>query len=241
MNGPLSAPIDAIAPSRIIWNALAGAQAHNALGAGGARRFRHDIGPLAGLRDESSQSLTDLADLIRAHGPVALFRAGSSQTPPLVIAGTQIIKHAEGVQMLFMGSHAPSATGHVAMRRLGDGDYPEMLELARLTEPGPFAERTGDLGRFWGVFRAGRLVAMAGERLHVPGHVEVSGVCTHPDGRGQGLAAALIGKVVAQILADGLVPLLHSYAANEGALALYRRLGFAESARLHLTVYDAAP
>jgi hypothetical protein len=45
---------------------------------------------------------------------------------------------------------------------LGPEDHSEMLALAERTEPGPFQLRTPELGRFVGVRRDGRLVAMLG-------------------------------------------------------------------------------
>ena len=47
-----------------------------------------------------------------------------------------------------------------------------MLALVAATAPGPFGRRTPLLGRYLGIRDGGRLVAMAGERLRVPGHVE---------------------------------------------------------------------
>jgi len=45
-----------------------------------------------------------------------------------------------------------------------------------------------ELGRYFGVIENGRLAAMAGERMGMPGFREVSAVCTHPDFLGRGLA-----------------------------------------------------
>jgi hypothetical protein len=73
----------------------------------------------------------------------------------------------------------------------------------------------------------GRLVAMAGERLRLDSFTEVSGVCTHPDHRGRGYAAALMRKVAGRILDRGETPFLHAYASNREAIALYEALGFA--------------
>ena len=61
-----------------------------------------------------------------------------------------------------------------------------MMDLVAIAKPGPFGPRTPELGRYLGVHRDGRLVAMAGERLHLPGHVELSAICVHPDARGRG-------------------------------------------------------
>ncbi|WP_163317661.1 GNAT family N-acetyltransferase, partial [Enterobacter hormaechei] len=70
------------------------------------------------------------------------------------------------------------------------------------------------------------LIAMAGERMRTPGFTEVSGVCTHPDFRGAGLAGKLMRAVAARIVARGELPFLHAYADNASAIALYERLGY---------------
>ncbi|WP_318963683.1 GNAT family N-acetyltransferase [Allosphingosinicella flava] len=101
-----------------------------------------------------------------------------------------------------------------------------MLELALLTVPGPFAPMTHRLGRFIGVKQDGQLIAMAGERMSMPGFREVSGVCTHPDHRGQGYAQALMAIITQRILDEGDTPFLHAYATNRMAIELYERLGW---------------
>ena len=225
----------------VLWHALTGEQARFALGTGKARRFQTGIGPLAGIADRSEQSLADLAALIRALGPVALLQPGAPLPPIAAGQGIRIVKQAEGVQMVYAGEPLPPETSGPDLKLLGPEAYPEMLALASLTEPGPFAARTADLGQFWGVFDEARLIAMAGQRTRPTGHIEVSGVCTHPDARGRGLASRLTRRVVRQILANGRIPFLHAYADNGRALALYRQLGFAERTRVLVTVCATAP
>jgi predicted GNAT family acetyltransferase len=101
-----------------------------------------------------------------------------------------------------------------------------MLALAKLTEPGPFLARTHTMGTFIGLRIGGRLAAMAGERCRFPGYTEVSGVCTHPDFRGRGLARRLSAAVAAGIEARGEQPFLHAWKTNRPAIALYESLGF---------------
>jgi predicted GNAT family acetyltransferase len=109
---------------------------------------------------------------------------------------------------------------------LGPDDDAEMLALAQLTEPGPFGPRTHELGTYIGIRRDGRLIAMAGQRLCLPGWTEVSAVCTHPDARQLGFGAALTLRMAAKIREDGDEAFLHVLASNENALRLYQTLGF---------------
>ena len=74
--------------------------------------------------------------------------------------------------------------------------------------------------------RDGRLVAMAGERLRLPGHVELSAICVHPDARGRGHGMTLTLALMRLALDGGEVPFLHVRPENVGAVGLYERLGF---------------
>lgn len=205
---------------RPIWHALTGRLAHFAIGKGPVRRFMPDVNMLAGIEDDSEASIDALAELVRDEGRIILVQAGASPDLP-----PPMVDHVElGVQMV--ARRAIDPPGDLPAMALGDADAPEMLALATLTQPGPFLPRTHQLGGFFGIHVEGRLAAMAGERLRLPGLVELSGVCTHPDFRGRGYARLLSQLVASRIQARGETAFLHAYAANEGAIALYRSLGF---------------
>lgn len=193
-------------------------------------RFSPEYGLFAATPDASASSLADLAALVHAHGDVALVEAQASPAIP----GLAVRSQALCWQMV---AETPNPVGEPAFdfAPLTEEDAPQMLELATLTAPGPFFERTHRLGRFVGVKLGGQLVAMAGERMQPPGFTEVSGVCTHPDHRGRGYAAGLMLEVAARIRARGEVPFLHSYAHNTGAIALYQALGFEFRCELVMT------
>jgi GNAT superfamily N-acetyltransferase len=204
----------------LIWSALTTAQWSFAEGEGLARRMRAAFGPFAAASDKSDAATTALAGLVPADGGISLLEP----TPPSPPTGVVCAMERAGVQMLATTVLPQAHDAEVVA--LGEADAPEMLALALLTKPGPFRAETHKLGRLIGVRDGGRLVAMAGERLRIDGFIEVSAVCTHPDYRGRGLGAALLSRVAARIVQDGATPFLHSYADNEGAIALYRKLGF---------------
>jgi predicted GNAT family acetyltransferase len=111
-----------------------------------------------------------------------------------------------------------------------------MIALAALTKPGPFDRRTREFGDYIGIRREGKLVAMAGQRLHVPGYREVSAVCTHPDHLGQGYARALMLEIMRRIIADNETPFLHVRSLNTRAIDVYRRMGFIERRSIQLAI-----
>ena len=121
-------------------------------------------------------------------------------------------------------------------RQLTSSDVPAMLELAKLTEPGPFNRRTMDLGIFFGIFDSGHLLAMAGQRLHLPQFVEVSAVCTHPDARGRGYVRTLMTKVMGDIWHRGKTPFLHVRSSNLRAIHVYESLGFTLRRKIHFAM-----
>ena len=175
----------------------------------------------AAVADASPEAWGDLAATVGPGGTAILFR-GEPVDPP----GGWVVDHrGEGHQMVGPIEVGDGAAG-LGARRLGPEDLGEMMALVALTEPGPFEERTVELGRYLGVFDDRALVAMAGERMHLPGHTEISAVCTHPSARGRGLAAALVREVAAGIAGRDEVPFLHVAASNHGARSLYERLGF---------------
>jgi predicted GNAT family acetyltransferase len=140
-------------------------------------------------------------------------------------------------QMVYEASAPPErSSSDPEIIDLSAPDVPEMLELTALTKPGPFNRRTHELGTYLGIRRDGRLVAMAGERLKVPGYTEVSAVCTHPDHAGHGYARILMTEVMRRICYRGETPFLHVREDNVRAIELYKRLGFKQRVLSHLAV-----
>jgi predicted GNAT family acetyltransferase len=188
-----------------------------------------------GWADDNLATLLEAAALV---APGEQVYAGQADSMP-DLPGLATVLSRPGVQMLYVGNMPPpDDAGEIV--ELGAADSAEMLALARLTEPGPFEAETWRMGRFFGVRRYGRLAAMAGQRIHPPGFVELSGVCTHPNARGEGLATRLTRHVTRVILEGDETPFLHAWADNTGAIALYEKLGYELRCGIDVAVFERA-
>ena len=203
------------------WASLTTFHAPLSVGGASARRYLPDVNIFASACEDTLAHMSALAELVQPGEQVIVLQVPQIVVPP----GFVVLKRAQGVQMLAGRRPHPDGTPENLVE-LTDVDAPEMLALAKLTEPGPFLPRTHTMGKFIGIRIAGRLAAMAGERFRFPGYTEVSGVCTHPDFRGRGFARALSSTVAASIEARGERAFLHAWKTNLSAISLYESLGF---------------
>jgi GNAT superfamily N-acetyltransferase len=204
----------------ITWHTLAGPHAAFASGAGQARRYAQGFSPIVGFADPKRPDFEALAP--HCEPGEHFYCDGWSGAAP---AGWRIEVESTMFKMVWdlpmpAEDEAPEAV------RLGPQHAQQALELATLTKPGPFGPRTIELGDYFGCFEGGRLMAMAGERMHAGKLREISGVCTHPDFQGRGLARRLMLKLVRLQMQRGEAPFLHVMRDNTGAKRLYQKMGF---------------
>lgn len=201
-----------------VFHALHGPQAALAERAGRAVRYPAAIAPFGALPPGPDEAdWTALARL--ADPPVALIDPGA------IPSGWSVARTLDVTQMVLERPLGPAEP----VDELGPEDVDAMLALVATTRPGPFGRDTIRLGRYVGVHDGGELVAMAGERMRVPGWTEVSAVCTAPSHRGRGLARRLITAVAAGVQARGESVFLHVMSTNAGAIGLYESMGFTRS------------
>jgi GNAT superfamily N-acetyltransferase len=215
---------------RPVWSMLTGRQAHLAEGDARAVRIDRGYGVFGVAADTSADAQTALAALVPDDGELWIVEGEPWPVPP----GTREVKRAVLAQMVAAGAPPAPREGEPSIRPLGEDDAAEMAALADHAKPGPWGPKTHRYGPFFGIRDDGRLLAMAGQRILVPGMAEVSGVSTWEDCRGRGYARTLIGHVMREMVARGERPFLHSYADNAGAIALYESLGFRIRREVHV-------
>jgi ribosomal protein S18 acetylase RimI-like enzyme len=202
-----------------IWESLATRHRDRALACGEVRRYPAVVAPFLGVPAPGVVAATALAQLVAPDERV--FLVGPE---PIAPAGWSVERLPQLVQMT-CDAPAP-AVGGTPITRLTDEHRAAVLELTALVYPHYFRRDTMDLGRYFGVGTDGRLAAMAGERMAMPGFREISAVCTHPDFAGRGLARTLVVHLANDILAAGETPFLHVSPANERAIRLYEQNRF---------------
>jgi len=210
-----------------VWHALHTKHRHLAVSAGEACRYPADVSPFAAVAEPSVSAFEDLHSLLVPGESVWIAETKFPDCPELVFEVT-----IECLQMVLPEEVTPPADTAVGIVPLSCADAPAMVALTDLAFPGFFRAKTCEMGSYYGVFAGEELVSMSGERMILDGYPEVSGVCTHPDHRGKGYAAALMWQVVRDHRRDGLVSWLHVSSGNRHAIELYQRMGFVEAHRL---------
>lgn len=201
------------------WSSLRTRHRGIALRAGFAARYPADFAPFLGVAEAGADAVGALEELL-APGESAYLLG----VVPAVPEGWRLQAFRPLAQM-------------VSLRPLEPVDGPDMIELSAdhradvlaltaLVYPHYFRARTMEMGRYFGIYRDGRLAAMAGERLGTDAFQEVSAICTHPDHNGRGYARRLTAMLSNDNLERGRTPFLHVSHENPRALRMYEQLGY---------------
>jgi GNAT superfamily N-acetyltransferase len=233
----MATPDDPLANA--IWNALHSGHQHLALTSGLATKYPANVAPFAALAEVSPTALHDLHSLLEPNEATYIL----AKLPPPSTDGLRYEATVPCLQMVFpQTAPLPTLSPNLHLSKLNCADASAMLALTDIAFPGFFRPRTCAMGNYYGIWDPtlpNRLIAMAGERLILAPYRELSGVCTHPDHRGQGYAAALM----TQLLRDhrdedhrtqNAISCLHVVSTNHPAIAIYHRLGFETLREVHL-------
>jgi ribosomal protein S18 acetylase RimI-like enzyme len=221
----------------LVWNALHSEHARFAMHSRGAVRYPADVVPYAALADANHADLSPLQELLAPGEQVYLIGPQPTPTnnlhvgPPLncfqmIYPTTADLRD---VQRDGTATAAPKIIGAQSQPHIlstTPKDAPDMVALTDLAFPGFFRPRTHQMGAYYGIRIHKELVAMAGERLTIPGYREISAVVTHPAHTGRGYATLLMNRLLQDHTAAGLQSFLHVSEQNARAIAIYKRMGF---------------
>src|SRR6476469_5233852 len=215
-----------------VWTALTTKQAQHAHTSALARRFPPEMTLLGALAANTAMAFDSLAQLIQRDA-VTLYFTSAPQIP----AGWEILRAGELHQMVQeTETPPPNPQGSAAPEviELTPADIPEMSTVYVATRTGrTLCPRIQKLGQFLGVREEGKLVAMGGLRLHLPGYREITTVATLPEHEGRGYATAIVRSLIERIRSRGDRPFLTVRSDNTRAVEIYLRLGFRERTLLY--------
>lgn len=217
-----------------VWNAITTGNRDIAKVKGNVGCYFDDVAPFAGMKEMNEANLDTLYNFIGPKKRIALsyldeISLDESKWKPLMQMYVS--------QMVYTNPVSDFVTDKTNLIvPLGEKDVPQMLELTALTKPGPFREKTILFRNYFGIFDNNKLVAMTGQRMHPLTYMEVSAVCTHPNYRGHGYAAALMLHVMKIILDNSFTPFLHVLHDNTRAIKIYESLGFTIRRNLHIDI-----
>jgi len=200
-----------------VWNALSETHRHLCIEIGNFRLYHPTYCPFGAL-----QKRTVKTDALPSYDTDNFFIVGKK---PGHIPSALRLKHELICEQMVI-EHPIETTIKEEIIPLNGRFEKELSALINLVQPGYFKDRTHELGDYFGVFHDGKLVAVAGERMKTQTYTEVSAVVTHPLYIGRGYASQVVSVVVNKIFSENKIPFLHVSTDNNGAISLYKKLGF---------------
>jgi GNAT superfamily N-acetyltransferase len=212
-------PVDFTKLDNPAWYALTERHSHFAMGTATFKKYNPGIVLFAGFDKKNENAFSQLDEVIAVNESVFLFDKFPALPPNYT---TEAI-----VECLQMICTTPvPATGTEEIILLNESNTDEMFALVSEVFPGYYLPGTNCMGDYFGIFKAGKLVAMAGERLCMDGFTEVSAVVTHPDFTGRKYAQQLMTHLHQKHLNEGVTSFLHTGSGNERARKIYELLGY---------------
>lgn len=203
------------------WNALISGNKHLSNGNNQIRYFDREVSPFVAFEENSTENFRLLHEQISRDEPLLFVASVKTEIP----SNWNVLQVVSGLQMVY-SAHTAATDTDTSLVSLTSEHVPQMLSLTKLTNPGPFSERTIEFGHYKGIFDGDKLVAMAGQRMHAFEYAEISAVCTHPDYTGKGYAKLLLLHQINRIVTSAGIPFLHVRDDNERAIKVYEGLGF---------------
>lgn len=217
-----------------VWEALNSIDKRLNIGDGIVSYFDEAVSPFVGLLtwdDAGQQHAMNVLPAGRSWSVMV--------SKPVIFSNNSNVVFSIPLYQMDCTSFKPIQLKSIDIRPLTSKNIQEILLLTALTKPGPFLERTIDFGNYIGLFENNKLLAMAGERLHLNSHTEISAVCTDPKHLGKGYGAHLVSILCSNIIKGGRTPFLHVRQDNLRAIKMYERLGFLIRTDMYFAVFKA--
>lgn len=203
-----------------VWYSLEETHQTHAVEYDGVRFYNPDVCTFGAFFNENKTSNASIEYIQRSDN---FFYVSENQIPIIDNENVFLKKKIEGCQMVLNKLADTSITEEIVL--LDHTFMDEIYDLIYLVMPGYYRKRTFELGKYFGIFKNGRLVSITGQRMQTNHFIEVSAVVTHPNHTRKGLARQLIFHTTKEILEENKTPILHTEKGNL-AIPLYEKLGY---------------
>lgn len=201
------------------WSSLSSRHRALARCAGNVARYPPEFAPFLGVANADMDASDALVTLVEPGESVYLIGVA-----PRVSSEWKLEAFRPLAQMICTAP-IPVIDGPEVIE-LSEEHRADVLALTALVYPHYFRPRTMELGRYFAIYRDGRLAAMIGERMGTDTTQEMSAICTHPDFNGLGYARRLTALLTNDNLEHGRLPFLHVSHENPRAKKLYEQMGY---------------
>ncbi|TYP97027.1 FR47-like protein [Tenacibaculum adriaticum] len=203
-----------------VWYSLCETHSKYVIDYNGVKFYNPTICPFGAFINES-----DTAKALNEYVKLSdkFFLVSENKTPAIETDFVKLDKKIEGCQMVLDSLIESEITEEIIP--LTEDYIDEIYNLVWLVMPGYYRKRTFDMGKYFGIFKDGKLVSITGQRMQTDSFIEVSAVVTHPDYTRRGLAKQLTIHTTKEIIKAGKTPILHTTKGNP-AIKLYEKLGY---------------
>ncbi|MGB5419499.1 GNAT family N-acetyltransferase [Algibacter sp.] len=201
-----------------VWFSLTEKHHNHCIDYGNVKFFQPDFTPFGAFinAEDTSVAIQKHAKLIKD-----FFIVG--QKPKMPLGFKPPVRYV-GLQMILRNKISYPIPDTIV--ELNEKQFPDLKNLMALAYPEYFKEKTNTLGRYFGIYKNNKLVAVTGERMQTEYFTEISAVVTHPDHTGNGYAKQLLTHTSNKIFEKNKTPFLHVDETNLGPINLYKKLGF---------------
>src|SRR5947209_2158594 len=126
-----------------VWNALISGNKVFAQGTETVKFFPREVVPFVALKEETPAHFDELYDMVASDTPVLLFTVNDLKIPE----SWNILMEILGFQMMYNGAPLPELQFDKIVP-LTEKHVPQILELIKLTNPGPVFSRTIEFGNY---------------------------------------------------------------------------------------------
>lgn len=203
-----------------VWHSLCETHATYSLDYEGVKFYDPEICTFGAFTD-SSKTLEVLNEY--ATQVDSFFLVSENETPTFDKNVVVLDKKIEGCQMVLAQFNKATIIEEIV--HLTEEHLDEIYDLIWLVMPGYYQKRTFEMGSYVGIFKEGKLVSIAGQRLQTDDWIEVSAIVTHPEHTRKGYAKQLTSYITEEILKANKHPILHTNKGNS-AIGLYEKLGY---------------